>query len=916
MGNEDLGSLVAKLAADLTDLKKGLAEGRQQFASFQNFMESGVKQIKSTLSFAGITLGLGVLFSELNSLIGGAIEAGSKLETLKLSAYAVGQNFSYSAESIDHLVSELKNLKMGTAEAYNAVSNFISHGLDPRQLAPLAQAAKDLAVAAGQSPQEMFKTLIDAIVTGTPRALRAAKIPIREFQDAILADSKGLDESLKLSAQERSQIMIDLIREYAKTVEGVDDSTSGSYSRQLGNIKYVIQQIKEVLWELAGPAVKAIAGEQIKSWQELLNWLTKNKEALQSWGKTIGEFLTMVWGVVSATVAWVVANGSLLKNLLEFGIAYKLSGYIIALTTAAQAAVPALYALATGATVAKVAFGGWLAILAQIAITLAALGAYSFIKNPVTTLPGGQRYIEWGSHGMTELPSISSGETTPGSEGAGHEEITSPQEKLNSLNQEVQAGLKKWQEMFGKNAGAGKGGGGGGADDHLLKAMLSMFKAQRDAELGAAQNSLDLLKTTNDKKRAELEKSLAEGLIDGQAYYQRLQELQQEETAAALVMIDRKRQAQQKSYQDSLQELQADEKLSPEAKDLAQRKLAAENNKALAKLDTEAAQARLEGEVKITNELKRQVEVRKEYGRKTEDLNLETATLLGAISDQESKLQKLYLDWQRAKEDAIKAGASPEYFRALELNYQAKVFDSGPWAEKMKAEGQILASALSDLAGSLWDSGVKFAQACDQLGKKILKDTFKLFFDDFAKAINQGIKSLVSSITAEIGGAGAGGGFGGFFSGIWNWLTGSSGGGGTSSVPSSNYANVWPSAHGNVFHEGVRLALAHGGVLTRPTLFPLAKGGYAEAGEAGLEAAFAPLTRIGGDLGVKALVPRPGPTQVTIINNSGVDVKGNAEMQDDGTLKVVLEREMAGAVMRGGPLHQAILNTYDIKKRF
>ena len=138
-----------------------------------------------------------------------------------------------------------------------------------------------------------------------------------------------------------------------------------------------------------------------------------------------------------------------------------------------------------------------------------------------------------------------------------------------------------------------------------------MYKTKREADLQDAQNSLDLLKTTNDRKRAELEKDLAEGLIDGQTYYQRLQDLQQQETAATLVMIARKREAQKKAYQESLTEVEADPKLSDEAKSIARQKLEAENRKALSKLDTEAKQAILEGETKITNELKLQYENRK-----------------------------------------------------------------------------------------------------------------------------------------------------------------------------------------------------------------------------------------------------------------------------------------------------------------
>lgn len=70
-------------------------------------------------------------------------------------------------------------------------------------------------------------------------------------------------------------------------------------------------------------------------------------------------------------------------------------------------------------------------------------------------------------------------------------------------------------------------------------------------------------------------------------------------------------------------------------------------------------------------------------------------------------------------------------------------------------------------------------------------------------------------------------------------------------------------AHGNVFgRSGIRM-LGGGGVLSRPTLFADAAGGLNVAGEAG-EEGFFPLTRIGGDLGVRGTAPK---VTVQVINN-------------------------------------------------
>ena len=109
--------------------------------------------------------------------------------------------------------------------------------------------------------------------------------------------------------------------------------------------------------------------------------------------------------------------------------------------------------------------------------------------------------------------------------------------------------------------------------------------------------------------------------------------------------------------------------------------------------------------------------------------------------------------------------------------------------------------------------------------------------------------------------------------------------------------NQLGSAHGNVFTH--LQAYANGGVVTRPTVFPMANGGVGLMGEAGAEAIM-PLTRINGDLGVKSVA---GAVVINVENKTGlpIDIEKIGEAtQDDGTriIQVVMEHAQTNPEFR------------------
>lgn len=129
-----------------------------------------------------------------------------------------------------------------------------------------------------------------------------------------------------------------------------------------------------------------------------------------------------------------------------------------------------------------------------------------------------------------------------------------------------------------------------------------------------------------------------------------------------------------------------------------------------------------------------------------------------------------------------------------------------------------------------------------------------------------------------------------------------------------------PDAKGNAYGQGRVIPMAAGGVVTGPTLFPLAAGNVGMMGEAGAEAVM-PLRRTkSGRLGVEAA----GAPRVTV-ENHGPPMEANVLTSDDETRIVLRAAQLGSDLARAnltqsiasgyGPSAQAFQRTYGLKRR-
>lgn len=774
---EALGVLLSKIVVDVADLKKGLSEGRREMQDFKGMAQGVGEAVKKALTFTGISIGIYEVVSALKDFAKETALYGARTETLEIAAIKIGRSYGMSAEAVKYYVDQVKAAGINTQEALLAVSKFLTQGLPLDQLKDLATRARDIGVIANVNTSEALGRIIHGIISGQQDVLRTLMINVPTMEQVYKRYAATLGTTAdQLNSVQKAQAWLNEVMRVSAGFAGVAAEADKTVGKQLASMERFAQEAKNALWALFEPIMLQGVQELTNVWKELKAWADANRTSLMTWGREIAGWLREVVNATRETIQFMRQHRGLIKTALELivfskaagwikGFGGALAGTIGTITTAAKESGVLLTTLTT------LVGGPW-----KIAIMVSLFGlaeAYREIKNiqARATLPGTTRTdFMW----PWQVPTSAPAPAPPAPTSANLEVPFSLRGRIGATDlkkPEVQALLGDYlksaspdlTELYKAEAAAAQKqaeaaspkapskatkSGGKETINSLLAPYLAMLKAKRDAELQEAKNSLDLLKETDNLKKAELERALAAQEIDGATYYQRLQELQRQETATALAEIDKKRQAQEKAYRDLLAQLEADRKLTPEAKDIARQKLEAENRKAMLVLDAEAAKTRLEGEVKVTEELKRQADIRRDYRQKTEDLNLETAQLLGAVSEQEATLQKLYLDWQRTKQDAIKAGASPEYLQALEQNYQAKRLDT-----QYSGLASSISQGLSSLVDTVTSGGRELLSAANDIFRNLFDEALKPGLDQLKNLLVNGFRDLFGESAAGLSGA-------------------------------------------------------------------------------------------------------------------------------------------------------------------
>lgn len=231
---------------------------------------------------------------------------------------------------------------------------------------------------------------------------------------------------------------------------------------------------------------------------------------------------------------------------------------------------------------------------------------------------------------------------------------------------------------------------------------------------------------------------------------------------------------------------------------------------------------------------------------------------------------------------------------------------------------------------SVADEAAKAAQAALDFGKDLVKgfisdlrsglEQGKGFWESFANAAVRALDKIIDKLLNDlidaifrVNQAAGGGGILGFLGGLF-------GGGGFTQFEMAYTATVpglW--AKGGAFQNGNVIPFARGGIVSQPTLFPMATG-IGLMGEAGPEAIM-PLRRLpNGRLGVEAAnVNHPQPANnyvltVRFVNERGEEVQRAQTSGSDMNVDIALDRIIADKIGASGSLtSRALENRFGLR---
>lgn len=269
------------------------------------------------------------------------------------------------------------------------------------------------------------------------------------------------------------------------------------------------------------------------------------------------------------------------------------------------------------------------------------------------------------------------------------------------------------------------------------------------------------------------------------------------------------------------------------------------------------------------------------------DVNTEELLNIGML-DQAKAAQESYLDfWQKGIPGALSQGAD----------------------------------AFGDFFGGIVSGSTSVSDAWTNLGKTFQNITSQIISD----LISAQIQMLIFGNAVK--NVGQSSGWGGLLSGLGSILAGALGSstsanwGGSAINAGRTAVSFIPSAKGNVFSNAPGLSAYSGSVVSKPTVFPFARG-VGLMGEAGPEAII-PLKRTSsGRLGVEASGlsnPQQGASVNVIINNnaSNTNVRQEHQIDDNGnlSLKVTVDEAVANAINNGASTRRALQGNFGAQQR-
>jgi len=304
----DIGSLLATIGADITDLKSAVAQANSELEKYSRKTDDALSKVNrgwgSSSAFIVKSVGLiGTAFAglQLKTFLQDVAMAGARYETLGVVLTQVGKNMGYSSQEMNKYAAGVKDAGIQMDIARQVTIRMAQAQIDLSKSQQLARIAQDAAIIGNINSSEALERMIHGIQTAQTDVLRSIGINVSfEASYAKLAKELG-KTSNALTEQEKMQARTNAVMEEGVKKIGTYEAAMETAGKQITSLPRYINDFKIEMGEAFNPAtadaVKAVTNlmkdlntaivqpeiqaELQRVSQEFANWVDNNSELIK-----------------------------------------------------------------------------------------------------------------------------------------------------------------------------------------------------------------------------------------------------------------------------------------------------------------------------------------------------------------------------------------------------------------------------------------------------------------------------------------------------------------------------------------------------------------------------------------------------------------------------------------------------------
>ena len=274
----ELDKLVVKIEADLSSLKKGMAEANKQVSNSSTKMSGSLKKFSNSLnkvSKTAVKVGavLGVAFGAL--FVKGVIDVGIQVENLQIRLKALFGSAEEGTKAFEKMIEFAGKVPFTLNQIQSASGNLAVVAEDADELARILEITGNVAAVTGLD----FQQTAEQIQRSFSGGIAAADV----FRERGVRDLLGFSAGATVSAE---QTAIAFEKVFGK------GGQFGNMTDELSNtLTGTISMIKDKFMQFQLAVAESFFAEIRRQFTDLNKFLDENNDAIKNIGKEVGEKL-------------------------------------------------------------------------------------------------------------------------------------------------------------------------------------------------------------------------------------------------------------------------------------------------------------------------------------------------------------------------------------------------------------------------------------------------------------------------------------------------------------------------------------------------------------------------------------------------------------------------------------------------